>query len=91
MDRPRSARHASRMGTLPHIKRLDDAFGMFLVRIVCKCGAERTTKPEPLARLCGASATLESVGPRMRCSQCGTKGATVTAVSIPRPRGRGFR
>jgi hypothetical protein len=26
----------------------------------------------------------------MRCSKCGTKGADVAAVSIPRIRGRGF-
>ena len=74
------------VGTLPHIKRLDDAFGMFLVRISCKCGAERTYKPDALARLCAASATLDAVGKRMRCSRCGSKGAEVLAVSIPRPR-----
>jgi len=75
------------VGTLPHIKRLDDAFGKFLVRIRCRCGAERACKPDALARLCGASATLEAVGRRMRCSRCGAKWAEVVAVSIPRPRG----
>ena len=82
------SRHAIPVGRLTHIKRLDDAFGMFLVRIRCKCGAERTCKPDALARLCGASATLETVGRRMRCSKCGDKGAEVSGVSIPRPRGR---
>src|SRR5262249_34958907 len=80
------ARHAIPVGTLPHIKRLDDAFGMFHVRIRCKCGAERTCKPDALARICGPSATLEVLAKRMRCSRCGEKGAEVVAVSIPRPR-----
>ena len=78
------------MAVLPHIKKLDDALGHFLVQITCKCGARRIAEPEVLARLCGASATLEAVGKRMRCSKCGTKSAEVVAVSIPRLRGRGF-
>lgn len=80
--------HPSHVATLSHIKRLDDAVGMFLVRVKCKhCGAERTCKPEALARVCGPTATLEAVSRRMRCSLCDAKDAYVTAVSIPRPRG----
>jgi len=75
---------------LAHIKKLDDALGHFLVKITCTCGAHRIAEPEALSRLCGASATLEAIGKRMRCSKCGTKGAEVVAVSIPRIRGRGF-
>lgn len=82
--------HALRMGLLPHIKKLDDAVGHFLVRITCRCGAYRIAEPQALAPLCGASATLEAVARRMRCSKCGTRGAEVVAISIPRPRGRGF-
>ena len=70
--------------TLSHIKKLDDALGDFLVRITCPCGIHRTVDPASLARLCGRSATLESVGRRMRCSHCGTKGAEVIAVAVPR-------
>jgi hypothetical protein len=77
------------MGVLPHVRKLDDALGHFLVQITCKCGASRIAEPEALARLCGSSATLEAVGRRMRCSKCGKKGAEVVAVSIPRIRGRG--
>jgi hypothetical protein len=29
------------MRVLPHIKRLDDALGDFLVRVTCPCGASR--------------------------------------------------
>jgi hypothetical protein len=72
---------------LTHIKKLDDCFGQFLVRVICDCGACREIEPEALARLCGSSATLESVGKRMRCSKCEAKGAQVVAISIPRPRG----
>jgi hypothetical protein len=53
-----------------------------------RCEANRRT--EALARLYGASATLEAVGTRMRCSKCGTKGAEVIAISIPRIGGRRF-
>jgi DNA-directed RNA polymerase subunit RPC12/RpoP len=75
------------MAVLPHIEKLDDALGHFLVQITCKCGARRIAEPEALARLCGSSATLETVGRRMRCSKCGTKGAEIVAVARPRPRG----
>jgi hypothetical protein len=75
------------MAVLPHIKKLDDAFGHFLVQITCKCGARRIAEPEALTRLCGPSATLETVSRRMRCSKCGTRGAEVVAVSVPRIRG----
>jgi hypothetical protein len=79
------------MGVLPHIKKLDDALGHFLVQITCKCGTHRIAEPEALARLCGQSATLKVVGKRMRCSKCGMKAAEVVAVSIARLRGQGFR
>lgn len=78
------------MGVLPHIKKLVDALGHFLLRITCKCGAHRIAEPEALARLCGPTATLEAVARRMRCSKCGTRGAEVVAIAIPRQRGRGF-
>jgi hypothetical protein len=72
---------------LTHIKKLDDCFGQFLVRVSCKCGASRHIEPEALARLVGWSATLEKVAQRMRCSHCGKKAAEVVAVARPRPRG----
>jgi hypothetical protein len=34
---------------LTHIKRLDDCFGQFLVRVICDCGAVREIEPEALA------------------------------------------
>ena len=85
------AARCRRMGVLPHIKKLDDALGHFLVQITCKCGAQRIAEPQVLARLCGSSATLEAVARRMRCSKCGAKVAAVVAIAIPRIRGRGFR
>ena len=36
-----------------HIKRLDDCFGDFLVRVACECGACREIQPEALAHLVG--------------------------------------
>jgi hypothetical protein len=72
---------------LSHIKRLDDCFGQFLVRVSCKCGASRHIEPEALARLVGWSTTLRQLAHRMRCSQCGKNAAEVVAVARPRPRG----
>jgi hypothetical protein len=82
-----SHQHHSPVRVLPHIKKLDDALGHFLVQITCKCGAQRIAESQALARLCGPSATLETVSRRMRCSKCGVKGAEIVAVARPRPRG----
>jgi hypothetical protein len=61
------------MRVLAHIKKLDDYFGQFLVRVTCKCGAVREITPEALARLVGWSLTLDALAQRMRCSQCGER------------------
>jgi len=71
---------------LPHIKRLDDCFGDFLVRVVCECGASLEILPQALARLVGWRMTLKELALRMRCSRCGRKAADVVAVARPRPR-----
>jgi hypothetical protein len=78
--------HHLAVRVLAHIKKLDDCFGDFLVRVTCKCGAVREITPEALARLVGWSMALEELAQRMRCSQCGTKAAEVVAVARPRPR-----
>ena len=44
MDRRPRPLHASGMGVLPHIKKLDEALGHFLVRITWKCGAQRNAE-----------------------------------------------
>jgi len=75
---------------LNHIKKLDDCFGQFLVRVGCACGASRHIEPEVLARLVGWSTTLKARAPRQRCSLCGEKAAEVVAVARPRPRASGF-
>jgi hypothetical protein len=43
---------------LPHIKRLDDCFGDFLVRLLCGCSAVREIQPHALTRLVGWKVTL---------------------------------
>ena len=77
------------MRELHDVKKLDDRFGQFLVRVKCPaCGASRDIAAEALARLVGWSMSLASLAPRLRCSKCGAKGAaTVTPVGLPRPRG----
>jgi hypothetical protein len=87
MDAPAIGQHHARVRVLPHIKKLDDAFGQFLVRAVCDCGACREIEPEALARLVGWKMTLNELALRMRCSRCGRKAADVVAVARPRPRG----
>jgi hypothetical protein len=84
---PPGRSHYLPVRVLAHIKKLDDCFGQFLVRVTCKCGAVREITPEALARLVGWSATLEQLAQRMRCSQCEKKAAEVVAVARPRPRG----
>jgi len=68
------------MRVLPHIKRLGDCFGDFLVRETCPCGASRHVEPEALARIAGRSVTLAKLATRMRCSNCGEKVAEVVAI-----------
>jgi hypothetical protein len=58
---------------LPHITKLDDCFGDFLVRVTCPCGTSRHIEPEALARIAGRSATFVALAERMRCSQCWKK------------------
>jgi hypothetical protein len=74
---------------LPHVKKLDDALGDFIVRVTFPCGASQHIEPEALARLGGSNLALATLATRMRCSQCGKKVAEVVAVARPRPRGRG--
>jgi hypothetical protein len=77
----------TRVRVLPHVKKLDDALGDFLVRISCPCGASRHIEPEALARIPGRSVALAQFATRMRCSQCGRKVAQVVAVASPGARG----
>jgi hypothetical protein len=90
MDELATAPHHAPVRVLPHIKKLDDALGDFLLRVTCPCGTSRHTEPEALARIAGRSVTLAKLATRMRCSQCGKKVAEVVAVARPRPRGRGL-
>ena len=87
MDAIPGSQHHARVRVLPHIKRLDDCFGDFLVRVLCECGACREIQPQALARLVGWKVTLRELALRMRCSRCGKKAAEVVAVTKPRPRG----
>jgi hypothetical protein len=50
MDRYAGPQRHAPVRVLPHIKRLDDCFGQFLVSVVCGCGACREIEPEALAR-----------------------------------------
>ena len=73
---------------LPHITKLDNCFGDFLVRVTCPCGVSRHIEPEALARIVGCSVTFVQLATRIRCWQCVQKVAEVVAVARPRPRGR---
>jgi hypothetical protein len=71
--------HYASVRVPPHIKRLDDCFGDFLVRVVCDCGACREIQPQALARLVGWKMTFRELALRMRCSRCGRRAAEVVA------------
>jgi hypothetical protein len=45
MDAPDAHQHHSRVRVLTHIKKLDDCFGQFLVRVSCVCGAKNARGP----------------------------------------------
>lgn len=87
MDAFATRPHHVRVRVLPHVKKLDDCFGQFLVRVICDCGACREIEPEALAPLVGWKVTLKELALRMRCSRCGRRAAEIVAVARPRPRG----
>jgi hypothetical protein len=89
MDASARRQHHALVRVLPHVRKLDDCLGDFLVRVTCPCGASRQIEPEALARIAGRSATLAALAQRMRCSQCVKKVVEVIAVARPRPRGGG--
>src|SRR5215472_1094409 len=57
MDALAHPQHHARLRVLPHVKKLDDALGDFIVRVTCPCGASRHIEPEALARIAGRSVT----------------------------------
>ena len=76
MDAPGNAAHHAPVGVLTRIKRLDDCFGDFLVRVVCECGACREIwRPVvsvmqicAAARISRTSPMRTKCGPRRRAS-----------------------
>jgi hypothetical protein len=88
MDAPADAPHHARVRVLPQIRRLDDCFGQFVVRVVSDCGACREIEPEAVARLVGWNNMNPSVSSRYGCAArgAGRKAAEVAAVARPRPR-----
>ena len=86
MDAIARRQHHARVRVLPHITKLDDALGDFIVRVTCPCGVSRHIEPEALARIAGRSVTLAKLATRMRCSNCGKKVAEVVTVAKPKPR-----
>jgi len=72
---------------LAHIKKLDDCFGQFLVRVSCPCGASRHIEPEALARLVRWSMTLEEARAAGVLLAVQQESGQVVAVATSRPRG----
>jgi hypothetical protein len=68
---------------LPHIKRLDDCFSDFLVRVLCECGACREIQPQALARLVGWKVTLKELALRMRVTGSSFSDAFLTRNRRP--------
>ena len=62
MDATPSDSHHSPVRVLSHIKKLDDCFGQFLVRVTCKRGTVREITPEAL----GAAEVVAVARPRPR-------------------------
>src|SRR5262245_2720747 len=72
-DSRAAARSASRRSWLPHVKKLDDDLGDFIVWVTCPCGASLHIERGALARLVGRKVTLAALATRRRCSQCGKR------------------
>ena len=68
------------MRVFTHIKRLDDVFGDFQVRVIFARDAVCEIPPQSLARLVGWKVTLKELAPRMRCLMWGQKAAELVAV-----------
>jgi len=58
------ARHHARVRVLLHIRKLDDCFGDFVVRVSCPCGLSRHIAPEALARIAGRAAKFATLATR---------------------------
>jgi hypothetical protein len=65
MDAPAPRQHDAPVRVLTHIKKIDDCFGQFLVRVICECGACREIQPQALARLVGWKMTLKELAQRI--------------------------
>jgi hypothetical protein len=73
MDAIARRQHHAAVRVLPHIKKLGDPLGDFIVRVTCPCGTSWHIEPEALARIAGRAVTLATLATRMRCSNCGKK------------------
>lgn len=70
------------------IEKLSDEFGQYRLLLSCTaCGHARSAEPRTLGRLCGWDALLKDVARRLRCSKCGAKGGSLTALALTKPRG----
>ena len=76
MDGRASRQHDAPVRVLTHIKRLDNCFGDFLVRVVCECGACREITPQAL-RLNAPSIHERS----LKCPLPGTKLTSIRMLS----------
>jgi hypothetical protein len=76
-----AASHRLPVRVLDHIKRVDDCFGDFLVRVIYPCGAVREIPPQSPARIARWNVLLKNLAPRMRCSRCGRKAAGLVAIA----------
>lgn len=73
------------------IKKLNDAFADFSLRIRCKkCQHERITEPHALARIAGWTVELKVLELRMRCSRCSARGQC-ELIPFTEGRPRGYR
>jgi hypothetical protein len=71
----------------PHIEKLSDEFGQYLIVLSCACGHVRQAYPQTLAAISGWEAKLEDVVRRMRCTKCGERKCAARVVPLTTPRG----
>jgi hypothetical protein len=60
--------------------KLSHNVGQYIITLSCTCGHRHRASPRTLAAIAGWDARLEDVLKRMRCSQCGKRGACRASV-----------
>lgn len=66
------------------IRKLDDAFGDYILVLKCRCGHVAYREPWKLAEHVEWDTPLEEIAKRAKCSKCNARGAEWTVEKVGR-------